>query len=325
MSRIRLNQEYRNKIANRMRVHLEQEITQEKEAYLKAREEMKPLQDITWKLAEQIVRRHYTHEDVEKAWYLQNKFDNVNTIAKDSCFHFGYQGQVEDRDENDKPVMRDKYIESHFDFKLNGNINGDEHNKSDDFGFAYFRDELKGREGCNPDIKIEMKDKDRNPHEQKFVDANNKYLGTSGGSDNQTSYAREWNNDYVLDLIGREYCRDRSIACSEDEYAILMSWQSKKGHLITCHEKWISSVLGQVGKIKTWLKSWKYLDEALDFCAKAKCPIDEAEIIRCNSTGLAIFNPQNCADYLESKKNKNVSRKDKILARLKYNQEQAQK
>ena len=325
MSRIRLNQEYRNKIANRMRVHLEQEITQEKEAYLKAREEMKPYQDTTWKLAEQIVRRHYTHEDVEKAWYLQNKFDNVNTIAKDSCFHFGYQGQVEDRDENDKPVMRDKYIESHFDFKLNGNINGDEHNKSDDFGFAYFRDELKGREGCNPDIKIEMKDKDRNPHEQKFVDANNKYLGTSGGSDNQTSYAREWNNDYVLDLIGREYCRDRSIACSEDEYAILMSWQSKKGHLITCHEKWISSVLGQVGKIKTWLKSWKYLDEALDFCKKAKCPIDEAEIIRCNSTGLAIFNPQNCADYLESMKNKNVSRKDKILARLKYNQEQAQK
>ena len=325
MSRIRLNQEYRNKIANRMRVHLEQENTQEKELYLKAREEMKPYQDTTWKLAEQIVRRHYTHEDVEKAWYLQNKFDNVNTIAKDSCFHFGYQGQVEDRDENDKPVMRDKYIESHFDFKLNGNINGDEHNKSDDFGFAYFRDELKGREGCNPDIKIEMKDKDRNPHEQKFVDANNKYLGTSGGSDNQTSYAREWNNDYVLDLIGREYCRDRSIACSEDEYAILMSWQSKKGHLITCHEKWISSVLGQVGKIKTWLKSWKYLDEALDFCAKAKCPIDEAEIIRCNSTGLAIFNPQNCADYLESMKNKNVSRKDKILARLKYNQEQAQK
>ena len=30
MSRIRLNSEYRNKIANRMRVHLEQEDTQEK-------------------------------------------------------------------------------------------------------------------------------------------------------------------------------------------------------------------------------------------------------------------------------------------------------
>ena len=68
MARIRLNQEYRNKIANRMRVHLEQEDTQEKEAYLKAREEMKPLQDRTWQLAEQIVRRHYTPEDVK--WHI---------------------------------------------------------------------------------------------------------------------------------------------------------------------------------------------------------------------------------------------------------------
>ncbi len=92
MARVRLNQEYRNKIANRLRVHLEQEDTQEKEAYLKAREEMKPLQDITWKLAEQIVRRHYTPKDVEMAYHLQNKFDNVNTIAKDSCFHFGLLG-----------------------------------------------------------------------------------------------------------------------------------------------------------------------------------------------------------------------------------------
>ena len=120
MSRIRLNQEYRNKIANRMRVHLEAEDTQEKEAYLKSREEMKPLQDITWQLAHQIVRRHYTPEDVKMAYHLQNKFENVDTIAKDSCFHFGYQGQVEDRDENDKVTMKDKYIESHFDFRLNG-------------------------------------------------------------------------------------------------------------------------------------------------------------------------------------------------------------
>ena len=146
----------------------------------------------------------------------------------------------------------------------------------------------------------------------------------SGGSKNHTSFAREWNNDYVLDLIGREYCRDRSIACSEKEYQILMVWQQAKGQLIMAHEKWITSVLDQVGKIKIWLKSWKYLDEALDFCAKAKCPIDEAEIIRCNSTGLAIFNPQNCADYLENMKNKNVSRADKLLALKKYNEEHSQ-
>ena len=91
--RLRLNQEYRNKIGNRMRVHIEAEDTQEKEKYFQARENMKPLQDKAWKLAHTIVRRTYTESDVEKARYLQNKFDNVDTVSKDSCFHFGYMGQ----------------------------------------------------------------------------------------------------------------------------------------------------------------------------------------------------------------------------------------
>ena len=324
MARIRLNSEYRNKIANRMRVHLEQEDTQEKEKYLQAREEMKPLLDSTWILAEQIVRRHYTPEDVKMAKHLQNKFENVDTIAKDSCFHFGYQGQVEDRDENDKPIMKDKYIESHFDFRLNGNINGNETSRNEDFGYAYFRDELKGREGCNPDINIEQKDNQTNPHWTKMRDANDKYLGTNGGRDNQTSYAREWNNDYVLDLIGREYCRDRSIGCNKDEYQVLMFWQQKKGHLITCHQKWIESILNQMKEIKVGLKGYKYLDEALELSTELGLDINDAEIIRTNSTGLVIYNPKNLADRIKSMKNKNVSRKDKILARMKY-EKQAQK
>ena len=307
-----------------MRVHLEQENTQEKEKYLQAREEMKPLQDITWKLAEQIVRRHYTPEDVKMAYHLQNKFENVDTIAKDSCFHFGYMGKAEDRDENDKPIMKDKYIESHFDFRLDGNINGEERSKSEDFGYAYFRDELKGREGCNPDINIEMKDKDRNPHQTKIQDANDKYLGTNGGRDNQTSYAKEWNSDYVLDLIGREYCRDRSIACKENEFAILMSWQKAKGQLIMAHQKWIESVLNQMKEIKLGLKGYKYLDEALELSTELGLNINDAEIIRTNSTGLVIYNPKNLADRIKGMKNKNISREDKIAARLKYNQQQSQ-
>ena len=52
-------------------------------------------------------------------------------------------------------------------------------------------------------------------------------------------FAKDWNNDYVLDLIGREYCRDRSIACTEKEYQTLMVWQQAKGQLIMAHEKWI--------------------------------------------------------------------------------------
>ena len=320
--RIRLNQEYRNKIATRMRVHLEQEDTQEKEAFFKAREEMKPLQDETWNLAKEIVSRHYTPADIKMAYHLQNKFQNVDTIAKDSCFHFGYQGQVEEHEtETNKPIMVDKYIESHFDFKLNGNINGQESGKQNDFAYAMYRDELKGRENCNPDINIEQKDNQSNPHWTKVDDANEKYLGLNGGRGNETSFAKEWNNDYVLDLIGREYCRDRSIACKEKEFAILMTWQSAKGQLITCHQKWIDSILKQCKFVKDVIKGYKYLDEGIEFAKESGLELNDAEIIRTNSTGLIMYNPKNAAAMLKSMKNKTQTREDKILARLKYDQQ----
>ena len=66
--RLRLNQEYRNKIANRMRVHIEAEDTQEKEKYFQARENIKGQQDSAWDLAHTIVRRHYTESDVVKCF-----------------------------------------------------------------------------------------------------------------------------------------------------------------------------------------------------------------------------------------------------------------
>jgi len=87
MARVRNNQGHRTKALNlHIRPYLEQENTQEREAFLRAREIIKPLQDETWKLAKTIVRRHYTDEDVKMAYHLQNKFDNVSTIAKTVVF-----------------------------------------------------------------------------------------------------------------------------------------------------------------------------------------------------------------------------------------------
>jgi len=119
MSRIRLNQEYRNKIANRMRVHLEQEDTIEKQNYDKLKGDQIDLNDNAWNMAHKIVRRHYTEDDVAKAQYLQDKFENVSTIAPDSCFHFHYMGMKEDRDYDNNPITKEAQIESHFDFRLN--------------------------------------------------------------------------------------------------------------------------------------------------------------------------------------------------------------
>ena len=321
MSRIRLNQEFRNKIGTRMRVHLEAEDTQEKKAYDDLKADQIEINDNAWKLAEEIVRRHYTLDDVAKARYLQDKFENVDTIQPDSCFHFHYMGEVESRDYDNNVVMKKDTIEKHFDFRLNGSTdveNNSSHTSDSEYGYALLRDEIKAQEGCNPDILIEQDGKDQNPHLTKYKDANDKYLG-----DDDKGYGKEWNDKYKLDLIGREYCRDRSIACTEQEFKILVAWKQAKGQFIMAHYKWIKSVLTQMKFVKDVVKGYKYLDEAIEFANESGLALTDAEIIRTNSTGLAFYNPKNAAEMLKSMKNKNVSRKDKILARQEYERKQA--
>ncbi len=48
MARIRLNNEYRNKIANRIKVHLQQEDTQEKRKYDTMKAEQVDINDMAW-------------------------------------------------------------------------------------------------------------------------------------------------------------------------------------------------------------------------------------------------------------------------------------
>ena len=142
MSRIRLNQELRNKTTSRFKVHFEQENTQEKEDFFRNRENFKGVQDKVWELAKLCVSRQYPQKDVDMAQYLQDKYPNVNTIAKDRWFHFGYMGKPLEAEEEDK------YISKHFDFRLNGDIDGIDRQDTDmdnldgykpqsrDFGYA---------------------------------------------------------------------------------------------------------------------------------------------------------------------------------------------
>ena len=83
----------------------------------------------------------------------------------------------------------------------------------------------------------------------------------------------------------------------------------------------IESILAQMREVKLGLKGYKYLDEALELSTELGLSISDAEIIRTNSTGLVIYNPKNLAERIKGMKNKNISREDKILARLKYDKE----
>ena len=336
--RLRLNQELRNKIASRMRVHLEAEHTNEKEKFFKERESFLAKQNATWELAKQCVTKQYPKDDVKMAHYLQDKYPNVNTIAKDSCFHFGYMAkkggeeEYEQEDYNtDHNEQDDKYVTKHFDFRLNGSVDGiDRQNEIDgynpesrDFAYAYFRDELKAKDNCNPDINIEMENKPQNPYQTKYNDANVKALGMNGGNDNQTSHAGDWNAKYELDLIGREYCRDRQIPVSKAEFKTFEIWQQAKGQMIMAHYKWIKSVLTQMKFVKDVIKGYKYLDEALEFAKESGLNINDAEIIRTNSTGLIMYNPKNASEMLKSMKNLTKTREQKIAERLVYNKAQS--
>jgi len=347
MARVRTNQGYRKKTLDvYMRPFLEQENTQEREAYLQARETVKPLQDKTWKLASKIVRRLYTDDDVKKAYYLQDKFPNVNTIAKDSCFHFGYMNKKDGNEdmsdgewstENrhiDNDGEDDKYVTKHFDFRIDGNINGNESGRQNDFAYAYFRDELKGKvnkgEKCNPDINIEQNWGDgsgeanqSNPHWTQAEHANERELGLSGGKDNQTSYSREWNNDYELDLIGKEYCRDRQINCDQKEFAILMNWQIAKAKLIQCHTTWVESILEQCKVLKGGLRDHVYLEQSIDMCKKMGITISETDILATTSKGIIVSN-KDIINHLATLKNKTQTRDQKIALRKIYDQQQSQ-
>ena len=236
------------------------------------------------------------------------------------CFHFHYLGQVEDRDYDGNPIMKEQNIEEHFDFRLNGAFEGNDSNSyssDESYGYALYRDELKAQDNCNPDILIEQDGKEHNPHRTKYVDANNKYLGSD-----DSGYGKQWNEKYQLDLIGRDYCRDRSIACTKDEFMMLQEWKAQKGQFVVAHQKWIKSILDQMKEIKVGLKGYKYLDEALELCTELGLNITDHEIIRTNSTGLVIYNPKNLAERIKGMKNKNVSRADKIKARLLYEKQQ---
>jgi len=342
MSRIRLNQEFRNKIGTRMRVHLEQEDTQEKEKFFKEREDFLDKQNATWDLAKECVTRQYPKDDVKMAHYLQDKYPNVNTIAKDSCFHFGYMAKKDGEENNEDGEWRndnqhreqdDKYITKHFDFRLDGNINGSESSRQNDFAYAYFRDELKGKvnkgEKCNPDINIEQnwgngsgESNQSNPHWTQVDHANERELGLSGGRENQTSYSREWNNDYELDLIGREYCRDRQIGCDQKEFAILMTRQQAKQKLIMAHTKWIETILEQCKVLKAGLRDHVYLEQSIDMAKKMGLTISETDILATTSKGIVVSNTD-ILNHLASLKNKTQTRDQKIALRKIYDQQQA--
>ena len=321
MSKIRMNTEYRNKLHNRMKDVFEQEDTQEKQAFLQARENFNESQKNTFELARQVVERSYPPEDVAVLRKFKKKYGQpCDVVAKDRCFYFAHNEDKDDDGDN-------KETKSHFDFSLYGNLNGNEYGGSEDcdhFSHAYFREELK-EGGCNPDIIAQQSGKDNNPHKTKHVDANNKFLGKSSngntmGYENGIGLTKKFDDQYQLDVIGTSYCRSRAIACTKDEYNIFLAWREAKARVVSTHQTWIDSITKQTDQLKIGLKAYRYLSEGIELAKELGVKVDEAELIRTNSTGLTIYNPSNLANLIKGMKNKTQTREQKIALRKAYEQ-----
>jgi hypothetical protein len=306
MSKIRMNTELRNKIFNKIKHTFENEDTQEREAYLQSREDVNNKYALAHELAKEVVERSYPKEDVSILRTFKKKYGSpCDVVAKDKCFYFAHNEGVDDEGEPTE-------TKSHFDFGLFGNLNGSEYSSDDGkkFAFAYYREDLKAMD-CNPDIYAQQNENKDNPHKTKHVDECTKALGANGNSYHSSSdeigMTKTFNDQYYLDVIGTSYCRSRAIACTKDEYEAFETWRIAKGNLVSKHQTWIDSIVKQCNQLKIGLKAYRYLSEGIELATELGIELDEAELIRTNSTGLTIYNPSNLASMIKGMKNKQTA------------------
>ncbi len=314
-----MNTEYRNKLFNKIKDVFEKEDTQERQAFMESRETFNQMQNHAFDIARAVVNRSYPSEDVNTLQHFKKKYgDPCDVVAKDKCFYFAHNEDVdEDGEQTD--------TSSHFDFGLYGNLNGSEYGDRENaqhFAHAYFREELKAN-GCNPDIIAQQNGKDNNPHKTKHIEANDKFLGRSHSSysnENEIGLTRNYNEPFYLDVIGTSHCRSRAIACTKKEYEIFLAWREAKANVVSTHQTWIDSLQKQFDQLKVGLKAYRYLSEGIELASELGIHVDEAELIKTNSTGLTIYNPSNLANLIKGMKNKTQTREQKIALRKAYEQ-----
>jgi len=321
MSKIRMNTEFRNKILNRYIESAEKEITQESDSFNDAREKVDSLYPKAFELATTVVKRSYPSEDVATCRTLKQKYGTpLDVVAKDKCFYFSYakENLNEDEDESDRNVSE------HFDFGLYGDVDDEGYNNESGkrLAYAYKREELKAKD-LDADILAKQNGKDDNPHKTKHIDLNDKAFGYSGYSsynshDNNVGIAKNFDKQFELDIIGTSHCRSRTIACTQEEFQVFQMLKQAKAQVITCHQKWIDSIEKQKSAMKTGLKAYRYLSEGVELMKELDINLDEAELVRCNSTGLTIYNPQNLASMIKGMKNTTITREQKLALRKQY-------
>ena len=291
-SKLRLNTDIRKKIGGIILSHFENEKTTELENYTTAKEDITTAYNTAFKIASNVVGRAYPKNDVATLQAFKKKYGNaVDVVAKDSCFHFAnieIETTENERDNNE-----------HFDFKLDANMSG--RFDSMDFGIAYYRDELKSV-GINPEITIQNKTQDNrsNPHWTQETDKIKKFLGYQ----NEDGIYAQWKDKYGLDVIGTSYCRSRTIPCSANEFEQMRAFKNARQVFVQSHYSWAEAIQKDMRDITLALKDYKYVKDAIDLCGALDLDINENELQRTAGVSLTIYQPENLASLIKSRRAK---------------------
>ena len=289
-SKLRLNTDIRKKIGGLILSHFENEKTPELENFISAKEDITTAYNTAFKIAQAVVGRAYPKDDVATLQTFKKKYGSAcDVVAKDSCFYFANTEIETTENERDNS--------EHFNFKLDASMSG--RFSDTDFGIAYFRDELKSA-GLNPEINIQHQENRHNPHLTQEQDKIKKFLGYNDG----TGIFEQWKEKYSLDVIGTSYCRSRTIACTAKEFEQMKAFKNAKQSFVQSHYSWAEAIQKDMRDITLALKDYKYIKDAIDLCGALGLDINENELQRTAGVSLTIYQPENLASLIKSRRAK---------------------
>jgi hypothetical protein len=295
VNKTRLNADIRKKIGGIILSHFENEKTTELENFKSAKEDITTAYNTAFKIASNVVSRAYPKDDVATLQKFKTKYGRAcDVVAKDSCFYFANTAVETDTLANDNNS-------EHFDFKLDANMSG--RFDSMDFGIAYYRDELKNA-GLNPEITIQNKAQDNrsNPYWTQETDKIKKFIGFNSDDDN--SIFGQWKSKYSLDVIGTSYCRSRTIPCTAKEFDQMRAFKNARQGFVQSHYVWAEMIHKDMRDITNALKDYKYVKDAIDLCGALGLDINENELQRTAGVSLTIYQPENLASLIKSRRTK---------------------
>ncbi len=289
-NKTRLNTDIRKKIGGIILSHFENEKTPELENFISAKEDITTAYNTAFKIASNVVGRAYPKDDVATLQTFKKKYGSAcDVVAKDSCFYFA-NTEIETT-ENEKDNSE------HFNFKLDASMSG--RFSDTDFGIAYFRDELKSA-GLNPEINIQHQDNRSNPHHTQELDKVKKFLGYN----NEDGIYEQWKSKYSLDVIGTSYCRSRTIPCTAKEFDQMRAFKNARQSFVQSHWTWAEMIQKDMRDITLALKDYKYVKDAIDLCGALGLDINENELQRTAGVSLTIYQPENLASLIKSRRAK---------------------